>query len=164
MRSVIVWSMHTKATIPFTEEGYAKIKQEYDQLMHGREAVVVELARARDQGDRSENAAYKSARWRLSGMDSRMRFLKKLLDYGKVMKPQQTALVELGTWVTIKNTLVEVTYQIVGAHEADPMKKKLSYNSPVGKALISRKVGENVEVDTPSGTITYQIIKIALEG
>lgn len=158
----MILTMHKKLAIPFTKDGYEEFKLEMENLLKKRPEVVTELARARDLGDRSENAAYKSARWELSKMDGRLRFLRKLLENGKVMHPSQTEFVEVGSVVRVKVNSHEVTYLIVGEHEANPMKKKLSYRSPVGSALFKKKAGAKVLVATPGGDAEYEILEISI--
>jgi len=147
-------------TVPFTESGFIKIKKEFADLSAKRPAFVEELSRARDMGDRSENAAYKFARRRLSSTDSRMRFLKRLVENAKVVKPAQTEYVEIGSVVKVNNGNEDIIFYIVGEYEADPMAKKLSYKSPVGRALLRKKVGDSVKISVPTGTIEYKILEI----
>lgn len=152
----------TKITIPFTEEGFTKFKQEYEELTAKRPEFVHNLSVAREMGDRSENAAYKEARRKLSSTDSRLRFLKKIVENAVVKKPIQTDFVEIGSYVTVNNGLQDISFRIVGEFEADPMNKKLSYKSPVGKALLHRKVNQIVQVDLPVGVQQYKILNIKL--
>ena len=147
-------------TVPFTESGFIKIKKEFADLSAKRPAFVEELSRARDMGDRSENAAYKFARRRLSSTDSRMRFLKRLVENTKVVKPAQTEYVEIGSVVKVNNGNEDIIFYIVGEYEVDPMAKKLSYKSPVGRALLRKKVGDSVKISVPTGTIEYKILEI----
>jgi len=111
-------------------------------------------------GDRSENAAYKYARRKLSSTDSRLRFLKKIIDNANVIPHTQTNFVDIGSTVTVNNGTQDITFYIVGEHEADPMNKKISFKSPVGRALLQKKVQDEATIYTPSGTITYKIVAI----
>lgn len=154
--------MNRKFTILFTKEGYIKIKKEYDDLLVKREVFVKELTIARNMGDRSENAAYKSARRRLSATDSRLRFLKRLIDNAKVVKPVQTDFIEIGSTVKVDNGKQEIVFTIVGEHEADPMNGKLSYRSPVGQALLRKKIYDSFSIVVPTGTIQYKILEIRI--
>ncbi|HRN70867.1 MAG TPA: transcription elongation factor GreA [Candidatus Woesebacteria bacterium] len=151
----------TRYTIPFTEEGFKQITQEYEELTAKRPEFVHNLAVARDMGDRSENAAYKEARRKLSSTDSRLRFLKKIVEQAVIKKPTQIEFVEIGSYVTVNNGSQDSTFHIVGEHEADPINKKLSYKSPVGQALLRKKVGESISISIPTGTIWYLIKKIS---
>jgi transcription elongation GreA/GreB family factor len=117
--------MSKKFTIPFTEKGFIAFKKEYDDLLSKRPQFVDELIRARDMGDRSENAAYKSARRNLSSTDSRLRFLKRIVENVRVVKPMQTEYVEIGSSVTVDNGKQEIIFDVVGEHEADPTNKRI---------------------------------------
>jgi transcription elongation GreA/GreB family factor len=154
--------MNKKPSVLFTESGFHSIQKEYNDLLHKRPEFVEELTRARDMGDRSENAAYKSARRRLSSTDSRLRFLKRIVDNAKVVKPSQADSVEIGSIVTVDNGRQKIIFTIVGEHEADPMNRKLSYRSPVGQALLRRHKGDSVQIAVPSGTIEYSIVEIKI--
>lgn len=149
-----------KPTILFTKEGFENLKKEYDDLFKKRPEIVNELTTARDMGDRSENAAYKGARRKLSTTDSRLRFLRKLIDKAKVVNPSNTDYVEIGSKVIVEKDSKMITFYIVGEYEADPIKRKLSYKSPVGQALIQKKVNDIVSVTIPTGTIKYKLITI----
>jgi len=149
-------------TVLFTEAGFIKIKKEYDDLLAKRPTFVKELSVARDMGDRSENAAYKAARRRLSSTDNRLRFLKRLVENAKVVKPAQTEYVEIGSVVKVNNGNADIIFYIVGEYEADPMAKKLSYKSPVGQALLRKKVGDSVKISVPTGTMEYKILEIKI--
>lgn len=148
--------------IPFTKEGYERFKKEYDNLQQQRPTVVQELSTARDMGDRSENAAYKEARRKLSSTDSRLRFLKRILEHAKVVTPLQSEFVEIGSSVTVHNGTQDITFYIVGEYEADPIEKRLSYKSPVGRALLHKRVGDRCVVQIPSGEISYFIQEISI--
>ena len=147
-------------TVLFTEVGFTKIKKEFDDLSAKRHTFVEELSRARDMGDRSENAAYKAARRRLSSTDNRLRFLKRLVENEQVVKPTQSLYIEIGSVVKVNNGSEDIVFYIVGEYEADPMTKKLSYKSPVGRALLRKKVGDSVQILIPTGIIEYKILEI----
>ena len=146
--------------IPFTKEGYEKIQKEYDELHVTRKDAVIELARARDMGDRSENAAYKVARQRLSSIDSRIRHLGRLLRFGKIVEPPKTEEVGIGSTVVIDDGMSHKTYTIVGSYESDIPNGKLSCYSPIGKALMGKKLHEEIRVLAPAGQLRYRIISI----
>jgi transcription elongation factor GreA len=152
----------TRFTIPFTNQGFDKINKEYDELLSKRPDIVKELTIARDMGDRSENAAYKGARRKLSSTDSRLRFLKKIIEHAKVVVPAQTNYIEIGSIVKVSNGTSDIIFHIVGEYEADPMEKRLSYKSPVGQALLRRKIGETVKILIPTGSIEYRILEITV--
>lgn len=154
--------MAHQLVILFTEDGFSKLKKEYEDLLSKRPEVVNELTVARDMGDRSENAAYKSARRKLSGTDSRLRFLKKLVEHAKIVTPTQSEYVEIGSQVKVHNGTKELDFRIVGEHEADPMEGRLSYRSPVGQALLRKRVGDTITIQVPTGQIVYKLVRISL--
>ncbi len=145
---------------PFTRLGYKKLTEELADLEKKRIEAVSNLKTAREMGDLSENAAYKVARSKLSSLDSRLRFLKKTLENAYVYEEKFDGRVAVGCFVTLNNEKGEVVYQIVNDIEADVMKGKISYYSPVGKALIGKGVNDQITVKTPKGEINYRILKV----
>lgn len=146
--------------IQFTKEGYENVKKEHAQLTAQRVGAVQELSTARDMGDRSENAAYKSARWKLSSIDKRLRHLKNLIKYGEIVEKEFNGKADIGSHVTLSDGKDTHEYTLVGGFESDIMKGKLSINSPIGKALMGKKAGETIIVNIPSGMAAYKIIDI----
>lgn len=148
---------------PFTKKGYEDLLNEQKDLKISRIDAVANLRTAREMGDLSENAAYKVARSKLSSVDRRLRFLTKILDNAYIMKVDFRGVVDVGCVVTVEtNKKGEQTYQIVNSHESDIAGGKISYYSPVGRALIGKRVNEEVEVSTPNGKITYKIKEIKI--
>lgn len=148
-----------------TKEGLDELKKEHQQLSGVRRPEIVKrLSQARDQGDLSENAEYHAAREELSFIDGRIDELEELLKEVTIIedhtKNGQARAVELGSKVTVKIDGGQEIYSLVGEFEADPAEKKISHESPLGKALIGKKVGENVEVEAPAGKIVYTIVAI----
>lgn len=143
-----------------TGMGYKEKHAEYEKLQADRKTAVQELSVARDMGDRSENGAYKAARWKLSGIDRRLRHLKKLLDNAEVVQPPQSGVVGIGTRVTIDTGTVSTEYTIVGGHESDLSKGWISHISPLGKALMSKKQGDTAHVFAPQGLLEYSVVKV----
>jgi transcription elongation factor GreA len=146
-----------------TSEGFQKIKEELENLRNKTRPNVVErLSLARMQGDLSENNEYASARDELAFIDGRIEELAELLQKVVLMDSQHCGCgaVGFGCRVTIKNGKDESIYHIVGEWEADPAKKKVSHSSPLGKALLGRRVGEEVKFEAPAGKILYKIINI----
>ena len=134
--------------IPFTKEGYDKLQGKLDTLQKYREEVLVRLQRAREQGDLSENGAYKSARFELSDTDRNIRQLQFQIKYGKVEEPRTDGTVGIGNTVTLqKEDGSKVKYQIVGTYEADPIQGKISIESPMGLSVLGRKIGEDIVVN-----------------
>lgn len=147
--------------IPFTQEGYQKVVTEIEQLEEQRKEVLIRLQAAREMGDLSENGAYKAARWELGGIDRRLRELNRLKLLGRVVEPQTNGVVEFGGQVKVKNEAgEEISFTLVNKYESDPTARKLSIDSPIGSALMGKKVGDKVLVNTPSGAQEFQVLEI----
>jgi len=146
-----------------TSEGLEKIKSELENLKEKRRPTVVErLALARSQGDLSENTEYAAAREELAFVDGRIEELEDIVSKASVIQKTGDSYsnVGLGSKVTVKIDGTETVYEIVGEWEANPAKKKVSHSSPLGKALIGKKIGEEVEFEAPAGKILLKIIRI----
>ena len=148
-------------TFLFTKEGFDALKEELEKLIARRPQVVIHLTSAREQGDLSENAGYHAAKEELGQIDSRVKVIKYLLRAGKIQESAQIEQISFGNTVTLHNGEEELTFTVVEELEADPVNAKISTSSPIGKALINKKVGESVEVEIPSGKTTLKILKIS---
>ena len=144
----------------FTKSGFTKIKLELESLQKRRPGVVDELQRARELGDLSENGAYKAARHELSTIDRRIRRIERQLEKAQILIPKTDGTIGVGNTVILKSDNQEFTYEIVGDFEADPGKKKISSNSPLGKNLMGKKAGEKIKVETPTSSIKYIILSV----
>lgn len=111
-------------------------------------------------GDRSENAAYKSARWKLSGIDRRLKHLSNILKYGEVVSSTVPGVISIGSTVIVHDGTDEKTFSIVGGYESDTLQGKISNASPIGKALIGKKMGDSMNITTPAGKLHYEIVEI----
>jgi len=147
---------------PFTKQGYENFVREQKDLKISRVDAVANLKIAREMGDLSENAAYKVARSKLSSVDRRLRFLTKILDNAYIMKVDFKGMIDVGCLVTVETKVGNTTYQIVNSHESDVTQGKISYYSPVGRALIGKRVNDVVEITTPNGKMTYKIKEIKI--
>lgn len=147
-------------TIPFTQEGYAKLEQDLADYTKRREEVIVRLQTAREMGDLSENGAYKAAKFELGGIDRELRRLKYLLQYGQVQTVPKSDTINFGHTVTLKNKEHEITFMLVGTHESNPQEKKLSTHSPFGQAVLGKKTGDTITIEAPSGKLTYTITSV----
>jgi len=147
---------------PFTKKGYDDLVKEKNDLTKSRVNAVANLKTAREMGDLSENAAYKVARSKLSSVDRRLKFLTKILDNAYIMKVDFKGVVDVGCLVTVETDKGVQTYQIVNSHESDIANGKISYYSPVGRALIGKKVNDVVEISTPNGKMDYKIKEIKI--
>ena len=153
--------MDTNHAVVVTKDGLAALKAEYEELLNVKRPVAVErLANARDQGDLSENSEYTDAKQNLTFIDGRIAELEEVLHGVKVVTSHPKSLIDVGCKVTLHINGKKEVFTIVGEWEADPMTKKISNESPLGKALLGRKVGEKVEVEAPAGKILYKILGI----
>lgn len=151
--------------IPITPEGLATFKEEKLQLLIKRKTAVANLRTAREMGDLSENAAYKVARHELSAIDSRLRYLEYIIRVSTVAEKTNSDAVDIGRKVKLqpfdsaqgKGT---VEYLLVGGYESDPAQGKISHISPIGKAIIGKKKGDEINVYTPKGLVTYRIVEV----
>ncbi len=149
--------------VQVTKEGYESLKAELDELVNVKRPKLVErLERARNEGDLSENSDYISAKEELEFLDGRIDELKHVVDHAIVLSANSngSSKVDVGTKVTVKTDSGEQVFDIVGEWEADPVNKKISHESPLGSALVGKKVGEVVEVEAPAGKLVYEILKI----
>jgi transcription elongation factor GreA len=146
--------------IPVTKEGFKKLQESLKKLQEERPAAVKTLSEARAMGDLSENALYTAAKARLRSIDSEMFRLEiqiKLAD----IKESDSTRVGIGSKVEVMQDSVKTIYYIVGDYEANPLEKKISQHSPLGRVLMGKKVGETVNFEAPKGTISYKILSIS---
>ena len=146
-----------------TKEGLEELKKEHDELVNVKRPEILErLSDARDQGDLSENAEYTAAKDELSFIDGRIEEVEELLKQATLITGQTGAkkAVELGATVTVTIGSKKEEFTVVGEWEADPTAKKISHESPLGKALMGKKVGEVLEVEAPAGKIKYTVAAI----
>ena len=146
--------------IQFTKEGFEKLEEEYQTLLDKRPGVLARMVAAREQGDLSENAGYHAAKGELGWIDRRMRELKILMRFGDVVESSQKSIVSFGSIVTVDVGGEKRDFKIVGKLEADPIAGKVSDVSPIGSALVGKKVGDRVEIDIPDGRVTYEVVAI----
>ena len=152
--------------VHLTKEGRAEIKDELKALKDEKLPKAIErVARARDFGDLSENAEYHSAREDLSFIEGRIEELETLLTRTKLISEKgpgkgKAKTVRLGSRVTVNGNGQSHTFTVVGEWEADPGNKKISHESPLGKALVGKKVNDKVEIEAPAGKILYKVAKI----
>jgi transcription elongation factor GreA len=148
-------------TIPLTSAAFAQKQTKFEQLTAERELVVERLKVAREMGDLSENGAYHAAKFELGSIGRQLRELKHLLDHSYVAElPSTSSQVSFGHNVTLRNGNKSLTFMLVSDQESDPKQQKLSLQSPIGQAVLGKKLGDVIEVLTPGGKITYTIEKI----
>ena len=144
---------------------FEAMKKELRDLLDGeRPRVVKQVTEAAAHGDRSENAEYLYGKRRLREIDRRVRFLQQKLADVEVISSDQASSTEarFGSWIKIENDSGEIkTVQIVGPDEMDSSGKKITFTSPLGKAILGKKVGSSIEIQSPRGRITYEILEIS---
>lgn len=155
--------MDNNKKIYLTKEGLAELKKEYDELTgKKRPDVLSRVTAARNMGDLSENAEYVASREELTFIDGRIDELEIILKQAVVIRDAKTSghAVKLGSTVTLHFSGKKEVFTVVGEWEADPTNKKISHESPLGKVLIGKKVGDKVQVEAPAGKLTYAIVGV----
>ena len=157
--------MSGKKPIYLTQEGYDELNQELDNLVNvKRPANIIAIKEARAQGDLSENADYDAARNEQAEIEGRIRQLEQMLENAQIIKEVSKDRVGLGSTVAIQylddDDDEEDEYKIVGSQEADPFESKISNQSPISKAILNKKVGDIVTVDSPNGSYQVKITNI----
>lgn len=146
-----------KKTYQITAEGKLELETELNELVARRSEIAEKIANARDYGDLTENAEYDAAREEQGIVESRVLEIEDILQNFELIKPKKAnGTIHVGSTVDLKNGKT-VTYQIVGPVEADPMEGKISNESPIGSALMGKKIGADVTIETPKGKTTYTI-------
>ncbi|MBE7026544.1 MAG: transcription elongation factor GreA [Ruminococcaceae bacterium] len=157
--------MENAKEILMTAEGLSKLESELEQLKVVRRKEVAEkIKQALAFGDLSENSEYDEAKNEQAQVEARIAQIEGMLKLARVVDESaiSTDAVGIGTRVKLLDVEFEdeEEYSIVGSSEADPSQNRLSYESPVGKALIGKKVGDIVDVDAPAGKIQFKILEI----
>jgi transcription elongation factor GreA len=155
-----------KKKVFVTKEGLEELKRELDALNNEKRPQVLErVSAARSMGDLSENSEYTAAREELSLMDGRIEELAEIIKSANLIEENHTsgkgAKVELGSSITVSINGKKEEFNLVGEWEADPKAKKISHESPLGKALMGKAIGEKVEVEAPAGKVLYTIVSIS---
>lgn len=152
--------------VPMTQQGFNSLEAELKNLKSvERPAVIQAIAEARAHGDLSENAEYHAARERQSFIEGRIMELESVISAANIIDISAISgdTVKFGATVVVVNedTDEEITYQIVGPYESDADNGKISTTAPMAKALIGKKIGDSVEVRTPKGVSSYEILNVA---
>lgn len=145
-----------------TKEGHDTIQKEYKELTEKKRPYAVErLQKARGMGDLSENSEYTASKEELALVEGRIQEIEEILKYAEIVQNHNHgASIEVGSRISVETNGQRDQFEIVGEFEADPSKKKLSQTSPIGKALLGKKIGEEVEISVPAGKINYRIVDI----
>ena len=156
--------MNRNAPIPLTREGIAKLEEELAELVNVRRPALAErLRQAIAQGDLSENADYITAKEEQGFLEGRIQQVEMMLRHAVVIdKGEPTGRVQLGRQVTVVEEGIEgeEVFHMVGPAEADPSQGRISFESPLGGALLDHEVGDTVRVEAPAGEIFFRIISI----
>lgn len=158
--------MTNKPTPPtfLTPEGKRKLEEELEYLRTVRRPQVAErIRRAREEGDLRENAEYEEAKREQAFLEGRIKELEQLLKHVQIISKEESSkgIVQLGSTVRVQEDGgPEEVFTVVGSAEADPAKGLISNESPVGRALLGRRVGDRVKVQTPGGEITFTILSV----
>lgn len=137
------------------------MKKEYQSLVGGQRPVALEeLKEARGMGSLEDNLQYEIAKEKLEIIDARIVEIEELLRQGNVQKVRKHGTVDVGSQVTVEIEGGSEVFVIVNPYEIDPLTGKISYESPVGKALMKRKPGDKVMVTLPHNTLEFVIVKV----
>ena len=150
----------------YTQQGYQELVDELHYLKHEkREKIKNDIAVARSFGDLSENSEYDEARNEQAKNEVRIKELEELLENAVILDESNidTSVVSLGSTVKVFNNAInaEITYELVGSNEANPMEFKISDQSPIGAALIGKRAGDEIAVEVPNGTVTMQVLEVS---
>lgn len=148
-----------------TSEGLAKLEQELENLKTVKRKEVAErIKQAIEFGDISENSEYEDAKNEQAFIEGRIITLEKMLRNAKVIEPVENdaGTVHIGARILLKDMEYgdEFVYTVVGSAEADPANNKISFESPVGRAILGKRQGETVEVNVPAGKLQYKILEV----
>lgn len=157
--------MAEEKSFPMTAEGKAKLEQELEDLrLKRRPEVIKRIKIARSYGDLSENSEYESAKDEQAFVEGRIAQIGTMLQYAVIIDNDAVAEdeVSIGREITFKELPDEEpeTYTIVGESESDPIEGKISNESPLAKGLLGHKVGEQVTIEIPSGSMTVEILSV----
>ncbi len=150
----------------YTKQGHQELVDELYYLTHEkREKIKNDIALARSFGDLSENSEYDEARNEQAKNEARIKELEDLLENAVILDESNidTSVVSLGSMVKVRNTDMntEFTYDLVGSNESNPMEGKISDQSPIGAALMGKRAGDSVVVETPGGVIHLSVLEVA---
>lgn len=152
-----------KKQFRLTRAGVDELQTELDVLIAKRAGIADAIKTAREQGDLTENAEYQSARAEQERNEARISELENIVQNVEIIKkPRGDSKVQLGSTVKLKGAGGKTKeFQVVGTVEANPLSGKISDESPIGQAMIGKKVGDAVEIKTPNDTHTYKIVDIS---
>ena len=150
----------------YTQQGYQELIDELQYLKHEkREKIKNDIAVARSFGDLSENSEYDEARNEQAKNEARIKELEELVENAVILDESNidTSVVSLGSTVKVLNLALnaEITYDLVGSNEANPMEHKISDQSPIGAALVGKRADDEVEVEVPNGPVRMKVLEVS---
>lgn len=152
--------MDKNGDLYITKEGLEKLKKELVELVETKRPEMAQrIKEAREMGDISENSAYDSAKQDQAMIEGRIEELEDIIKSAKITVVKKEEI-GVGCRVMVHIDGDEEEFHIVGAPEADPLAKKISHESPLGAALIGKKIGDKIDVEVPMGKLTYTILNI----
>ena len=151
--------------IPLTREGEKKLRDQLNQLKSQRPKIIKTIAEAREHGDLKENAEYHAAREQQGLIEAKIKQIESKLSNFEIIEQSDNTKKEqviFGCQVELLNidNNTRVIYTIVGEDDSDSLKNKISYNSPIGKGLIGKKIGDQVSITVPKGDLKFKIVRI----
>ena len=149
-----------KKVYQVTAEGKVELEKELESLKGRRGEIADRISEARDYGDLSENAEYDAAREEQGVVETRIAEIEEILQNVEIIKASGKDQVGLGSTVELTTGEKTVTYAVVGPVEADPLEGRISNESPIGEALMGKKVGDTVTINTPKGELSYTVSNI----
>lgn len=147
-------------SIDLTKEYKDKLEADQKKYNKLQEEILIRVQAAREMGDLSENGAYKYAKFELGNVRRELKRINFLLRFGVIKETNNDGTADFGSMIKLKNSDREMNFMLVSEHEADPSQKKLSVDSPYGKAVIGKRVGDMIKVEAPAGVIEFEIIEI----
>lgn len=161
-KQIMKQALQEEETLYLTPSAIEKMKRRLERIQDDElPQAIADVRRTGEFGDFSENAEYQEAKGRMRRLHDQATTIKEKLKVVIEIEPSVSGIVEMGTTVVLE--LVDgahKTFYIVGPQEADPVKGKLSFKSPLGAKLMGRSVGEEIELTSPSGSTTYRIIEV----
>lgn len=149
-----------KKMYQITAEGKKELEAELETLKARRGEIAEKIAEARDYGDLSENAEYDAAREDQGLVESRIAEIEDILMNAELIKSSRKSVIGIGSKVELKSGAKKVNFHVVGPVEANPVEGRISNESPIGVALMGKKVGDKAVVTTPKGNINYSIVAV----
>ena len=155
--------MNETKEVFLTKEGLNELQEELKDLKENkRPEVISQIKEARAQGDLSENAEYHAAKDKQGQIEARIKELEYIIDNASIISGTKSSTIKIGSTVEIEyiDDKETDTYQIVGSTEADPFENKISNESPIAVAILGKKVGETVSIESPNGNYDIKIVSI----